>query len=295
MTIQQVKEHNLLAAQQDLIELIEEFENDGNKINRSELDPKQKMVVVNLEKRGFITIAINGDITITEKSKEDTKMATKKVEKAVKVDEKTLKAVAKDLNDVLGLEPAIDLKANDLLERVGEEAGQIGVDPKTGKISEKLVAGDKKELQPETWEFLEENKMLGHLGEEVEEEPSIKKAAKPVVAEVEEVEEEEGEEPATKPAAKKVGKKVPAEKVKKEKTVRIKKEWQEGSLCQTIYLESVVGTKSKPITMESVLTNMSKTKVGKTSTNLKSMVKAVLNEAVKRELLIQSEKGFYKV
>mgnify|MGYP001584236146 CR=1 FL=1 len=49
MTIQQVKEYALSPAQQDLIELIEEFENDGNRVNRSELDPKQKAVAANLE------------------------------------------------------------------------------------------------------------------------------------------------------------------------------------------------------------------------------------------------------
>ena len=186
MTIQQVKEHSLSPAQQDLIELIEEFENDGNIVNRSELDSKQKAVAVILEKRGFVTIAKNGDIIVTEKSKEDTKMAAKKVveKKMVKVDEKALKAVAKDLNDVLGLEPAIDLKAKDLLERVRDEAASVGVDPKTGKISQKLVDGDKKELQAETWAFLEEQGMLAHL-------------------ETEAAEAEEEETPTTKPATKK--------------------------------------------------------------------------------------------
>ena len=223
MTIQQVKEHSLSPAQQDLIELIEDMQNDNMAINRPELDPKQKAVAVILEKRGFITIAKNGDITITDKSKEGKIMAAKKVveKKMVKVDEKALKAVAKDLNDVLGLEPAIDLKAKDLLERVREEAASVGVDPKTGKISQKLVDGDKKELQPETWEFLEEHKMLEHLGAEEEEEDDAEEAEKPLkkadkkaakavaVKEEEEENEEEG-----KPAAKagKPYKKAPVEK-----------------------------------------------------------------------------------
>ena len=163
-------------------------------------------------------------------------MAAKKVvEKMVKVDEKALKAVAKDLNDVLGLEPAIDLKAKDLLERVRDEAASVGIDPKTGKISQKLVDGDKKELQPETWEFLEEHKMLEHLGAEEEEEDDAeeaekplkkadKKAAKAVAVKEEEEENEEEEEddaeeekPAIKPSAKKAGK-APAEVVKVGKT-----------------------------------------------------------------------------
>lgn len=207
------KEFGISTAQEDLIDLINDMIRGGWGIDESELDTRQKAALHALVRKGIAVISITGNITLTDKLNEEAKkMATKKAVKGGSVDEKGLKAVAKDLNDVLGLEPAIDLKAKDLLERVREEAQQIGVDPKTGEISEKLVAGDKKELQKETWVFLEEHEMLGHLE----------------VAEEKETGEEAEEEEEEKPVAKKAGKKAPVEKAekpaKKEKVEKALKE-----------------------------------------------------------------------
>lgn len=61
-------------------------------------------------------------------------------------------AAADDLNQVLGMQPPIDLEANeeDLLTQITTASGEV-------------LAADKKALKPETWGFLEESGLLKHL------------------------------------------------------------------------------------------------------------------------------------
>lgn len=89
-------------------------------------------------------------------------------EAAPEFDREVLESVAENLNKTLGLKPAIDLKQDDqdLFDAIKTESAEVGIDPKTSKVSDKVVKSDRKALAPETWTFLEENGMLDHLPKE---------------------------------------------------------------------------------------------------------------------------------
>ena len=97
-------------------------------------------------------------------------------EAAPEFDREVLESVAENLNKTLGLKPAIDLKQDDqdLFDAIKTESAEVGIDPKTSKVSDKVVKSDRKALAPETWTFLEENGMLDHLPKE--EAPAPKKS-----------------------------------------------------------------------------------------------------------------------
>jgi hypothetical protein len=93
---------------------------------------------------------------------------------------------ADNLNTVLGLEPAIDLELGEeeLKSAISAEAKLIGVDTKTDKVTDAVIAADKKALKPETWALLEELGMLGHIKPAAKEDakPARGAAAKPAAA-----------------------------------------------------------------------------------------------------------------
>lgn len=105
---------------------------------------------------------------------EETELETTK-EETPKFDREVLEEVAENLNKTLGLKPPIDIKLDDddLVEAIREQSAEVGVDPKNGKVSDKVIKSDRKALAPETWTFLEENGMLDHLPKE--EAPAPKK------------------------------------------------------------------------------------------------------------------------
>lgn len=90
-----------------------------------------------------------------------------------------LQDAADNLNSVLGLEPAInaELAEEELKSAISAEAKLIGVDAKTDKVTEAVIAADKKALKPETWALLEEMGWLGHIKPAKEEKPARGAAA----------------------------------------------------------------------------------------------------------------------
>ena len=92
---------------------------------------------------------------------------------------------AENLNSVLGLEPAIDvtLGEEELATAISAEAKLIGVDTKTNKVTDAVIAADKKALKSETWELMMEMNWLGHIAPAKEEKKGAAKAKdKPAAA-----------------------------------------------------------------------------------------------------------------
>jgi hypothetical protein len=193
-----------------------------------------------------------------------------------------LVAAAKDLNSELKLNPEIPtafdgaaLGGVDLINAKRKFATQLGkdlIELGNGKMADgkdMIQATDK--VKPETIDLLE---TLGVEG--------IRKRMGGTVA-----------KGSKKPGARKkeeAEKKAPAPK--KAKAARPDGEWGEGSLCQIIFL---AGKVKKPVSEEAVLAEVKKTEKGKKSGNLPGMVKRILNEAVKKGLLVKSDKGFAAV
>lgn len=99
------------------------------------------------------------------------KSTTKKGETKSNIDQ--LIKVAVDMNESLGLDPAIDteLEEGELLDAIKTESAIIGVNPKTNQIEKRVIDEDKKNLSEETWGFLEENNFLDHVKAELEKQP----------------------------------------------------------------------------------------------------------------------------